>query len=205
MRGPWPAFGAPRPFVAADGRRRPGSIAEKVSVPINGVQQGMVMRGEDATKPALLWVHGGPEMPDYVLTQQYPPRVEDLLTVAWWDQRGAALSYHRDVPPESMTIEQFIDDTLAVTDYLRARVTQDTIYLLGPSWGSFLALQAAARAPERYRAYLAMAQTVHQLESEKVVYDYMLEAYRRDAATPTWCTSSRPRPSPWTAAPLRRT
>lgn len=174
----WWSPGTTEPFLDANGDRLPGSIAEKISVPINGVEQGMVIRGQDTSNPVLLWVHGGPGMPDYPLTQQYPSDLEDLFTVVWWDQRGAALSFHSDIPPETMTIEQFIDDTLAVTDYLRERFDQDQIYLLGHSWGSFIAIQAAARSPERYKAYLGMAQIVHQLESEKIAYDYMLHAYR---------------------------
>ena len=82
-----------------------------------------------------------------------------------------------------MTIEQFIDDILAVTDYLRQRFHQDRIYILGHSWGSFIAVQAAARSPERYKAYLGMAQIAYQLESEKVAYDYMLAAYRERGDT----------------------
>jgi pimeloyl-ACP methyl ester carboxylesterase len=117
-------------------------------------------------------------MPDYFLTERYPTNVDDLFTVAWWDQRGAGLSYHPGIPPATMTIDQFISDTLAVTDYLRQRFHQDRIYLLGHSWGSFIAIQAAARSPRRYRAYLGMAQMVYQLESEKMAYDHMLAAYR---------------------------
>jgi pimeloyl-ACP methyl ester carboxylesterase len=179
----WWSPGTTEPFVDDNGHRLPGSISQKLSVPINGVQQGMVIRGEDASNPVLLWVHGGPGMPDYPLTQQYPTELEDLFTVVWWDQRGAALSYDSDMPPDTMTIEQFIDDTLAVTDYLRERFDQDQIYLLGHSWGSFIAIQAAARSPERFKAYLGMAQTVYQLESEKIAYDYMLAAYRERGDT----------------------
>ncbi len=173
----WRSPGTPEPFLDANGHRVPGSISQKLSVPINGVQQGMVIRGENKSNPVLLWVHGGPGMPDYPLTQQYPTGLEDLFTVVWWDQRGAALSYDSDIPRETMSIEQFIDDTVAVTDYLRERFQQDQIYLLGHSWGSFIAVQAAARAPDRYRAYLGMAQAVYQLESEKIAYHYMLDAY----------------------------
>ncbi|WP_168929518.1 alpha/beta hydrolase [Nocardioides sp. GY 10113] len=149
-----------------------------MSVQIEGVAQGIVITGADPARPVLLWVHGGPGMPDYVLTDGYPPALEDLFTVAWWDQRGAGLSYDPAIPPESMTIEQFVEDTLAVTDYLRERFDQDRIFILGHSWGSFIAIQAAARSPERYRAYIGMAQVVHQIESEEIAYDYMLDAYR---------------------------
>ncbi|GAA1750926.1 alpha/beta hydrolase [Kocuria aegyptia] len=179
----WWSPGTTEPFLDANGHRLPGSISQKLSVSINGVQQGMVIRGNDATNPVLLWVHGGPGMPDYPLTQQYPTDLEDLFTIVWWDQRGAALSYDSDIPPDTMTIEQFIDDTHEMSDYLRERFHQDQIYILGHSWGSFIALQAAARSPERYKAYLGMAQMVYQLESEKIAYDYMLAAYRERGDT----------------------
>jgi pimeloyl-ACP methyl ester carboxylesterase len=179
----WWSPGTTAPFLDADGHRVPGSISEKLSVPINGIQQGMVVRGQDVTNPVLLWVHGGPGMPDYPLTQDYPTGLEDLFTIVWWDQRGAALSYDADIAPESMTIDQFVDDTLAVTDYLRDRFGRDKIYLLGHSWGSVIAIQAAARAPDRYAAYLGMGQIVHQLASEKLAYDYMLDAYRERGDT----------------------
>jgi len=171
--------GTPRPLLDAAGRSIVGNISEKTWVDINGVKQGMVIRGENAANPVLLVVHGGPGMPDYVLTEQYPTELEDLFTVVWWDQRGAGLSYDPDIPAASMTIEQFISDTLSVTDYLRLRFNQDKIYLLGHSWGSFIGIQAAARSPERYHAYLGMGQMAFQLESEKLAYDYMLATYRQ--------------------------
>jgi hypothetical protein len=39
-------------------------------VDINGVKQGMVIHGRDVRHPVLLWVHGGPGMPDYLMTGQ---------------------------------------------------------------------------------------------------------------------------------------
>jgi pimeloyl-ACP methyl ester carboxylesterase len=175
--------GTPPPFLDPAGRPFAASVSEKTWVNINGVRQGMVIRGENVANPVLLWVHGGPGMPDYFLTKRYPTNLEDLFTVVWWDQRGAGLSYNRTIPAASMTIEHFIADTLAVSDYLRQRFHQDKIYLLGHSWGSFIAIQAAARSPRRFHAYLGMAQMVYQLQSEKLAYDYMLEAYRKRGDT----------------------
>lgn len=173
-----------KPFLdAAGGHRLFGSISEKISVPINKVRQGMVIRGRNQSNPVLLWVHGGPGMPDYPLTERYPIDLEDLFTVVWWDQRGAALSYDSKIPRDTMTIDQFVEDTLAVTDYLRGRFNRDKIYLLGHSWGSFIAVQAAARSPERYKAYIGMAQVVHQLESETIAYEYMLATYKERGDT----------------------
>jgi pimeloyl-ACP methyl ester carboxylesterase len=39
-------------------------------------------------------------------------------------------------------------------------------------------LQAAARAPEPYHAYIGIAQTVHQLKSERLAYEYMLGRFK---------------------------
>ena len=68
-----------------------GSVAEKVWVSINGVAQGMFIKGSNRSDPVLLWVHGGPGMPDYFLLERYPTGLEELFTVVWWDQRGAGL------------------------------------------------------------------------------------------------------------------
>ena len=190
--------GMPRPIVDDEGRRVPGSISEKVFVEINGVRQGMVIRGRDRTNPVLLFVHGGPGMPEYFLSERYSTGIEDVFTVAWWDQRGAGLSYRAGSASESMTLAQLTADTLAVTDYLRRRFGVEKIYLMAHSGGTSFAIQAAARAPELYHAYIGVGQMVDQLESEQIAYDYVLRFYRARgdermvrrleaaAPTPTW-------------------
>ena len=131
--------------------------------------QGMIIESKNSSNPVLLYLHGG--MPDYFLSMRYPTGFEDFFTVVWWEQRGAGLSYSPDILEESLTSEQYIADTLAVTDYLRRRFGQDRIYLMGHSGGTFFGLQAAARAPERYRPYIGVAQMTNQLESELLAYD----------------------------------
>lgn len=173
----WSYPGKPRPFLDQHGNPLPDSLAEKIWVPINGVDQGMFILSKNVNNPVLLFVHGGPGMPEYWLSQRYPTGLEELFTVVWWEQRGAGLSYSPDMPPESMTVEQLIADTLTVSRYLRERFGQEKIYLMGHSWGSFLAIQAAARAPEQYHAYIGMGQVSYQLQSEQLAYAYALEQY----------------------------
>jgi pimeloyl-ACP methyl ester carboxylesterase len=154
-----------------------GGISEKAFADINGVRQGMFIQCTDATHPVLLCMHGG--LPEYFLTERYPTGLENDFTVAWWEQRGAGLSYSPGIPPETMTLEQFIADTLSVSNYLRNRFGKEKIYLMAHSGGSFIGLQAAARAPELYRAYVGVAQMVHQLESERRAYEYMLGRFKQ--------------------------
>ena len=164
--------GRPKPLLDEYGRSLRSSISEKTFVDINGVRQGMFIQSKDATHPVLLCLHGG--LPEYFLTERYPTGLENDFTVVWWEQRGAGLSYSPDIPAETMTSEQFIADTLSVTSYLRNRFNKEKIYLMAHSGGTFIGLQAAARTPELYYAYIGMAQTVHQLKSERLAYEYML-------------------------------
>jgi pimeloyl-ACP methyl ester carboxylesterase len=170
--------GKPEPFMDENGRPLQGSISEKIHVNINGVEQGMFIESKDATHPVLLYLHGG--MPEYFLTQKYPTGLEDYFTVVWWEQRGSGISYSDDIPPETMTLEQMISDTLEVTNYLRHRFGKGKIYLMGHSGGTFIGIQVAAQAPELYSAYIGVAQMSYQLKSEKLAYEYMLQQFKEN-------------------------
>ena len=159
------------------------SISEKIWVEINGIEQGMFIESENDANPVLLVVHGGPGMPDHFLTKRYPTGLEELFTVVWWEQRGTGLSYRADIPPETMTVDQFVADILAVTNYLRSRFRKEKIFLMGHSWGSFIGIQAAAQAPQLYAAYIGMAQMSYQLESERLAYEFMLERFKQKGDT----------------------
>jgi pimeloyl-ACP methyl ester carboxylesterase len=172
----WSYPGKPEQFVDEHGAQLPGSLSEKIFVDFNGVRQGLIIESKNTANPVLLYLHG--TMPDYFLSRRYPTGLEDLFTVVWWEQRGAGLSYSPDIHKESLTSEQYIADTLAVTDYLRQRFGQDRIYLMGHSNGTFFGIQAAARAPEKYHAYVGVAQMTNQLKSEVLAYEYMLDCFR---------------------------
>jgi pimeloyl-ACP methyl ester carboxylesterase len=172
----WSYPGKPKPFIDQNGSLLPGSLSEKIFVDINGVKQGMFIKSKDQTNPVLLYLHGG--MPDYFLSERYPTGLENYFTVVWWEQRGSGMSYSADIPPETMTLEQMISDTLEVTHYLRQRFGQEKIYLMGHSGGTFIGIQAAAQEPELYHAYIGVAQMSYQLKSEKLAYDYMLQEFK---------------------------
>lgn len=169
--------GRPGPITDDRGRPVAGSLSEKIRVPINGVEQGMFIRGRDPANPVLLFVHGGTGMPEYFLDRQYQSGLEDYFTVCWWERRGAGLSYSPSLSPEAMTVDQIISDTVAVADYLRRRFGRK-VYLMAHSGGTFFALQAVARSPESFEAYIGVAQMAHQLRSEVVAHGYMLARFR---------------------------
>jgi pimeloyl-ACP methyl ester carboxylesterase len=138
----WSFPGKPEQFVDEHGTPLPGSLSEKSFIDVNGVRQGMIIESKNTANPVLLFLHG--TMPDYFLSRRHPTGLEDLFIVVWWEQRGAGLSYSPDIPKQSWASEQFIADTLVVTDYLRQRFGQERSYLMGHSNGTFVGIQAAA-------------------------------------------------------------
>lgn len=136
-----------------------------------------MIKGKNEDNQVLLFIHGGPGMPEYFLTQDYPTGLEDYFTVVWWDQRGAGLSYNSDIDYNTMNIKQSVEDTIAVTNYLRERFGQDKIYLMAHSWGTLIGMNAVREQSQLYKAYIGVGQISFQPESEKMAYEYMIDYY----------------------------
>lgn len=169
--------GEPGPLRDETGRPAAGSISEKVFVNINGVQQGMIIRGRNTENPLLLFVHGGPCFSEYFLADKFPTGLEGQFTVCYWDQRGGGLSYDPGIPLETINLDQLKLDTLAVTQYLCHRFGKEKIYLMAHSGGTAFAIQAAFEEPQHYYAYIGISQIARQAESEKLAYQYMMNRY----------------------------
>lgn len=166
-----------KPYLDENGKPLAGSVSEKVWVNINGAEQGMFIRGRSNDNPVLLFVHGGPGMPEYFLADAQDTGLEDKFTVCYWEQRGSGLSYKPGMEGDSVSVEQLVADTVEVTRYLAERFGQEKIYLMAHSWGTFIGIQAAALAPELYHAYIGVAQVTDTPESERQAYAWMLAQY----------------------------
>jgi pimeloyl-ACP methyl ester carboxylesterase len=160
----------------AQGNVIQGSISEKVWVKVNGIRQGMFIRGENPQNPVLLYLHGGPGTPmlQFISYLEKSERLEKHFTVCYWDQRGAGMTYSKSTDPSTMTTAQMVEDTHEITEYLKSRFGQDKIYLLGHSWGSYLGVKTIEKYPENYLAYIGIGQVSNQTESERLAYTYML-------------------------------
>jgi pimeloyl-ACP methyl ester carboxylesterase len=133
------------------------SIASLERIRIGGVDQYVLIRGDDTSLPVLLFLHGGPGMPAMYLAHEFQRPLEREFVVVQWDRRGAGKSYRQDVS-NTLSSEQLIADTIELTNILRARFHQDKIYLVGHSWGTYLGMLVVARHPELYRTYVGIGQ-----------------------------------------------
>lgn len=75
--------GEPAALDDAAGLPIKGSISEQVFVDINGIRQGMIIQSTDVSHPVLLFLHGGPGMPEFFLNTTHPTGLEQDFTVVW--------------------------------------------------------------------------------------------------------------------------
>lgn len=100
-------------FRTTTGEIVPGSIAEIGYQRLGGIDQWVMIRGENLTNPPLIHLHGGPGFSETRLFRHFNAPLEESFTVVYWDQRGAGKSFARNIPRSSMTVEQFIADLAA--------------------------------------------------------------------------------------------
>jgi len=139
-------------------RVRPNSIASLEQVSLGDLKQFILIRGRNRTHPLLLFLHGGPGMPAMYLAHRFQKRLEDHFVVVHWDRRGAGKSYNKDIPLETMNVEQMIADTCELIRYLKRCFDQEKIYLVGHSWGTYLGMLVVHRHPELFYAYVGIGQ-----------------------------------------------
>lgn len=95
----------------------------------------------DTTKPMLVVLHGGPGYDSkYMETFK---GLSDSFNVILYDQLGCGLSER--VLPEKISISNQVENLYKILDHYN----NDTVYLLGHSWGAILATAFTANYPDK--------------------------------------------------------
>ncbi len=155
------------------------SIASLERITIGGIDQQILIRSHNIENPILLFLHGGPGVPEMPLAYICQRNLERDFLIVNWDQRGAGKSYSKDIPEESFTIEQFISDAHELIIHLLEKFDKKKLFLLGHSWGSVLGILIAQRYPELIHAYVGMGQVVDASRGEDISYKYALDAAKK--------------------------
>lgn len=155
------------------------SLSEKFVMELNGAPNGFFINSRNTDNPVLLFISSGPGTDDYVFTDQYRDmNLEDDFTVVYWDYRWMGIAYDKSIDPDQITLENLINDTHDVTQYLKDRFGKEKIYVMGFSGGTHLALRAAEKYPEDYIAVINMAQCVTDSgEQDTIMYDFMKDVF----------------------------
>jgi pimeloyl-ACP methyl ester carboxylesterase len=140
--------------IAAD------AIDEQGYVFIGGIQQWIAIQGED-TKPAILYLHGGPGEAQSPFLNTFAPWRRDY-TVINWDQRGAGKTFEKNGEgTPDVTLRRLTEDAVEVTRHALNRLGKRELVLVGQSFGAMLGLMVVNRAPELYRAFVGTGQFVN--------------------------------------------
>jgi pimeloyl-ACP methyl ester carboxylesterase len=137
--------------------------------------------------PVLLILHGGPGATDIPFLHTSDNLLEDHFVVVHYDQRTAGKTckyFHDDgngnnaeLVEEAYTVQQHVNDAIAMIDYLRKRFQQDKIYVLGGSWGSILAMLLARNVPHYLHHVAVRGLCVNVAKSEQISYDFVASQF----------------------------
>lgn len=147
------------------------SVSEKVFLDINGSKNGMIIRGKNIDNPVLLFISGGPGVPEYWMNEYYNNDIENYYTVCWWDYYGEGLSYSSSIKPEEITMDRLENDAAEITEYLKKRFSKEKVYLMAHSAGTKLGLRLAQKRDDLYYCYYSMGQIVDN-GNDRYMYGY---------------------------------
>ncbi len=149
-------------------------------VDINGIEQWVTIRGQDARNPVVVFLHGGPGLGMASAAPLFFDW-ESRYTVVQWDQPRSGFTHahnlNRDIGP--LTLERFAADALAVVNHVRKTTGAKRVVLFGHSWGTQVGLTLARRYPEVISAYVGTGQAVSNSRGGKLGYELALDAARK--------------------------
>lgn len=169
--------------IVADLQRivTPNGVQENYLLSAGGVDHWVYARGHDRANPVILFIHGGPASPLAPVSWQFQRPVEEYFTVVTYDQRAAGRTLHT-VDPETitdtLTIAQYVADAIELAEQIRDRYGVEKLILLGHSWGTILATQAALDRPDLFDAYVGIGQIVDARANEELCFEYALAQAR---------------------------
>lgn len=185
------------PILGESGQQLPNSITSLEKVDLGGVNQWLIIRGQDMSNPVLIFLSGGPGASESGRVLRFNKELEKHFTVVIWEQRGCAKSYPARHPKSDLTIEQYVSDVIELSELLRERFNEQKIYLVGHSWGTVIGVRAVQQRPELFHAYIGSAQMVDVRETDQVIYEAVLDHSQKSGDTDFVATLEKQGPPPY--------
>ncbi len=138
-----------------------------LTVEIGGIKQAIEIKTDDANKPILLFLSGGPGSSMMKNADSFTNILKNKFTIVQWDQRDAGKTLELNTSPIQPSVELMGKDTYEVINFLLKKLNHKKLYLLGSSWGNALGFYIVRNHPELLHAYYAVNPVISQLASEK--------------------------------------
>lgn len=170
------------PFHACQAQATALAIDALLTPDIGGIRQFVEIKTDDAKKPVLLFLSGGPGSSMMKNAHAFTAILKNRFTLVQWDQRDAGKTLALNPSPSQPSLAQMQQDTYQVITFLQKELKQDKIYLLGSSWGNVLGFHIVEQHPQLLHAYFAVNPVISQLASEKALLADLKTHFRDDAA-----------------------
>jgi len=135
---------------------------------IGGIKQCIRIKGNDFSKPLILFLHGGPGGSLMQKIDKISGKLQQHFVVVHWDQRETGKTLQLDKTTEPLTLQLFYNDTHDVIDTLLRRFQRSKLYLVGYSWGSALGFYIADKYPGLLYAYIPVSPLIDQSRSDSI-------------------------------------
>lgn len=135
---------------------------------IGGIKQHILIKGNDVSKPLLLFLHGGPGSSLMQKADKVSGELQKEFVVVHWDQRETGETQKLNKTTQPLTLQLFYHDTHDLIDSLLVQFRRPKLYLVGYSWGSGLGFYIADKYPQLLYAYIAVSPVINSLKSDSI-------------------------------------
>jgi len=152
-----------------------GGISELKEIHVNGDKQYILVEGQDKEKPFCLFLHGGPgsPFPYGISARTLYPEITEKCVAVYYDQRGSGKSFNKKLSIDTMNLSQFTEDATIIIDYIREHYRQEKIFIIGLSFGTVIGTQLVSKYPEKFHAYLGIAQITDIIKGQELGYSWL--------------------------------
>ena len=153
-----------------------GQILERYFLSTEGAILPVELRGLEASKTAIIFVHGGPGATGILSRQADGLRaLENVFKVLYYDQRGSGIS-QGNVDETTMTVDQFARDLNVVIDFVAQKEGIEKIFLMGQSFGGGLSSYYLSQVLDnRIEGFIAVSPGFELAESLKLSREWVLD------------------------------
>lgn len=148
-------------------------IDQLEKIDVNNNKQWILCRGNDSSKPLVLFVHGGPGSPLMMFSRAFDEIFLKDFVVVHWDQRRSGKSFSGDVPVSSVTLENIVNDGLVVASYLKEKFNRSQIILVGHSWGTIVASHMVKASPYTFSSYVSVGTVVDMVVADNIKFEFL--------------------------------
>ncbi|MFV0516943.1 MAG: alpha/beta fold hydrolase [Aminipila sp.] len=151
------------------------SISELSGIEINGTNLAVMTRGHNKDNPVIIVVHGGPCCSEIPYIRKYQDDLEKEFTIVHYDQRGSGKSYHFFEDYSNLSPSLLTEDLIELSEYISKKFNNQKIILMGHSYGTYISMQAIAKEPQLYEAFIGIGQVSDKIVGETDNLNYCIE------------------------------